>query len=160
VGLLGFSHMAVGVRDLDAALVFYRDALGFEVRRDVVEHWPARGVVPQMSRRAVYLQYADYRDEPSSAFLVLDQQLSRAAEGRAAKLGEVGVNHFGMWVADVDAVIERARKHGFEPVAPPRVLQTSESMGEEPGRYSRGIAFYDPEGNVVQIDQRVPGPQE
>lgn len=87
-----------------------------------------------------------------------EEQLPAEPEGRAAKLGEVGVNHFGMWVADVDTVIERARKYGFEPVAPPRVLQTSDSMGEEPGRYSRGIAFYDPSGNVVQIDQRVPGP--
>jgi catechol 2,3-dioxygenase-like lactoylglutathione lyase family enzyme len=158
VTMIGFSHVAVGVRDMDRALGFYRDALGFEVRRDVIEEWPARGVLPQMSRRAVYLQYVDYLVEPGSTFLVLDQQLSSEPVGGPHKLGELGVNHFGMWVSDLDALVERARSHGCETVAPARVLETSASMGESPGHFSRGVAYYDPEGNVVQIDQRVPGP--
>lgn len=158
--LVGFSHIAVGVRDLDLALVFYRDALGFEVRRDLVETWPARGVVPAMSRRAAYLQYVDYLDAPTSTFLVLDQQIGRDVGGGPAELGELGVNHFGLWVRDLDALISRASACGFTPVAEPRILQTSDTMGEAEGFFHRGIAYLDPDGNVVQVDERIPGPRE
>ena len=35
------SHVAIGVRDMDRALRFYRDALGLRVKLDTTEEIPA-----------------------------------------------------------------------------------------------------------------------
>ena len=39
MGIQAVSHIAVGVRDMDVALPFYTDVLGFELQ----QHWPATG---------------------------------------------------------------------------------------------------------------------
>ena len=70
----GVSHVAIGVRDMDKSLKFYRDLLGLEVRFDATQ--PIGGM-PQLyaspekgTRRAVHLHYGN---GPSSGFLVLSE---------------------------------------------------------------------------------------
>ena len=147
----GVSHVAIGVRDMDASLPFYRDVLGLRVDFDGVEEFGGGEGRPVTRRRAVYLHHTD---DPSSAFLVLDQQLTRELTGGPAELFQVGFHHFGLWVEDVDAVVDRAAQAGFEPVRPPSNADTV-AYGEPPGGVIRTVFFKDPEGNVVQCDQRV-----
>ena len=50
------SHIAVGVRDMDAALGFYRDVLGLRVTADKIEEFPQGPGQAPAQRRAVYLR--------------------------------------------------------------------------------------------------------
>ena len=45
-----FSHVAIGVTDMDRALAFYQDVLGLETAYDAVEDVNQEGVKPQGNR--------------------------------------------------------------------------------------------------------------
>ena len=149
----GVSHVAVGVRDMDAALPFYRDVLGLRVAFDGIEEFgdPAKGAVTR--RRAVYLRHPD-GDGEDAAFLVLDQQLSRDPWGDPARLFQIGLHHFGFWVDDIEAIAQRATDGGVTVIRPPSDGDTA-AYGEPAGGVIRTMFLQDPDGNVVQCDQRV-----
>lgn len=145
------SHVAIGVRDMDRCLPFWTDVVGLHVSLDAIEEFTVGG--EPYRRRGVYLREREGRDEP---FVVLDQQLSAPPQGSAKPLFDIGVHHFGFWVDDIDAIAARARAAGVEIITEPseRGADTA-TYGEPPGGFVRGMFLRDPEGNVVQFDQRV-----
>ncbi len=151
MGIRGVSHIAVGVRDMDAALVFWRDVVGLEVRFDETEEFGTPGGGFYTKRRGVYLRYGSGDDD---SFVVLDQQLSKAPWGRPLELFETGIHHVGLWVDDVDAIAERAIAAGFEPMFKPSNAD-SKDYGEPSGRTIRTMFLNGPDATIVQFDQRV-----
>ena len=147
------SHVAVGVRDMDRALRFYRDVIGLEVRFDDIEEFGGLDGRPGVKRRGVYLRWSD---DPHAPFIVLDEQLTREHSGSGApkELFETGIHHFGFWVDDVDAIADRARTGGVEFVYGPADTDTA-TYGEPAGGTIRFMLVRDADGNVVQVDQRV-----
>lgn len=148
------SHIAIGVRDMEKSLAFYRDVLGMRVTLDETEEFGDGERFPKTRRRGVYLRWDD---DPHAPFVVLDQQLSQEPFGEPAQLFQVGVHHVGFWVDDCDAVAERARAAGLEPMTRPANSDTI-AYGEAPGGKVRTMFLRDPDGNVVQFDQRVAAP--
>jgi glyoxylase I family protein len=152
----GISHAAIGVSNMDRSLHFYRDLLGLRVMRDNPEentgampalfHDPQRG----LQRRGVYLRW---QDGPDAAFLVLSEHPG-APSGAAIKLDQVGIHHFSFWVEDLQAVYERVRAAGVPILLPPTVGDT-EALGEPPGGRILSTLFQDPDGIIVQLDQRL-----
>ena len=142
------SHVAIGVRDMDRSMRFYTDVVGMEVRFDDTEEFGGR---LETKRRGVYLQMAE---DPDATFVVLDQQLAREPFGEPAQMLQVGLHHFGFWVDDVDEVLARAEQAGAPVYAGPFDAD-SKDYGEPPGKTIRTLLLQDPEGNVVQFDQRV-----
>ncbi len=129
------SHFPVLAPDVDAAVAFYRDALGLEVVNDV----------PYGEFRWVTLA------SPASSIgqLVISQPHAGRSEqegDQVAALVALGV--FGPIVFDtddVDAAFERARATGLG-----EVLQEPSDMG-----YGvRDCAFRDPAGNMIRIGQK------
>jgi catechol 2,3-dioxygenase-like lactoylglutathione lyase family enzyme len=151
---LGISHVAVGVSDMDRALAFYTGILGLSVSLSTVEQLSDKQTSgPQRRRRAAYLRWD--HDE-SSGFLVLDERLDHDGDiGRVANVGELGFNHIGFWVTDMDTVLSRARAAGVIVMGEPLTVDSA-AYGEPPGRSVTAVLMKDPDGNVVQIDQRVP----
>ena len=95
------SHIAVGVRDMEAALGFYRDIVGLRVTADKIEEFPQGPGLPPAQRRAVYLRWVD---GPHASFIVLDQQITNEIKGEPAQLFQMGCHHFAFWVDDIDDV--------------------------------------------------------
>ena len=91
-------HIAIAVRDLDAALVFYRDTLGLEVteRREVPEEGVEIAFLPTGEGEIELLQPLD---EESGVARFLE------------KRGE-GLHHICLTVEDVEATMERLRAAG------------------------------------------------
>jgi lactoylglutathione lyase len=145
------SHVAVGVRDMDRSLRFYRDVIGLEVRVDDIEEFGGVEGRPAVKRRGVYLRWSD---DPHAPFIVLDEQLTRDNPLAPKQLFETGIHHFGFWVDDVDAIADRARESGIEFVYGPSEADTV-TYGEPAGGTIRFMLVRDPDGNVVQVDQRV-----
>jgi catechol 2,3-dioxygenase-like lactoylglutathione lyase family enzyme len=145
------SHIAVGVTDMDTSLAFYRDVLGMHVSLDAEEEIPALGESGPMKRRGVYLRWREGEDE---TFIVLDQHLSQEPFGKPARLFQVGIHHFGFWVDDIDGMVERAKAAGISVIGGPGDADTSQ-YGEAAGGKVRSAFMRDPDGNFVQLDQRV-----
>ncbi|MGH8011909.1 MAG: VOC family protein [Candidatus Binataceae bacterium] len=148
------SHIAIGVRDMDKSLRFYRDLLGLEVTLDTMENIggmkalfaePKRG-----QRRAVYLRY---EHGPHTSFIVLSQSPG-ASSGEAIRLDQVGIHHFAFWVDDLRARIERLKEAGVPILAGPIEAATA-AYGEPPGGKVLTALFQDPDGIIVQFDQRL-----
>ena len=151
----GVSHIAVGVSDLGRSVQFYRDVIGMPVVVEEVESFTQGSGMWQMgaSRRAAYIRW---REGPDESFVVLDEwPVERRPAGSPAKLFQVGVHHVGFWVDDIEAAVERARKAGHNVLSAPKEGDTK-AYGEPAGRKVRAAFIEDPDGNIVQLDQRLP----
>jgi catechol 2,3-dioxygenase-like lactoylglutathione lyase family enzyme len=155
MAIRAISHVAVGVRDMERSLRFYRDAIGLRVKLDTIEELPGFGGAEARKRRAVYLGFGG--GGPDASFVVLDQPLSVDAQGEPARLFQTGLHHFSFWVDDIDAVAARARAAGFEVLFEPAVGDTV-AYGEPPGGKVKSTFLRDPDGSYVQLDQRVSAP--
>jgi catechol 2,3-dioxygenase-like lactoylglutathione lyase family enzyme len=148
------SHIAVGVRDMDRSLKFYHDLLGLKVCLDTMENIgglktlfvePMKG-----KRRAVYLRY---EDGPHASFIVLSQN-PQEVPGGAIKLDQVGVHHFAFWVDDLRERVEKLKAAGVPILVPPMESDTI-AYGEPAGKKVLTCLFQDPDGIILQFDQRM-----
>ena len=122
------------VDDHEAALAFYRDALGFEVRQDVSmegARWLTVGP-PAQPELGVVLQTVGVGRPAEDARMLQELQAKGSLSGLVLE------------TADVDSTFETIRATGAE------VLQ--EPMDQPYG--TRDCAFRDPAGNQVRINQR------
>jgi predicted enzyme related to lactoylglutathione lyase len=134
---LSLKYTFLEVDDHEAALAFYRDALGLEVRQDVVmedARWLTVGPASQ-PELGIVLNTAGV-GRPAE-----DAQTLKALLAKGSLAGLV------LETDDVDAAFERVRASGAE------VLQ--EPMDQPYG--TRDCAFRDPSGNQVRINQRDKG---
>jgi catechol 2,3-dioxygenase-like lactoylglutathione lyase family enzyme len=129
---LTLSQCFVLVHDPEAALSFYRDALGLEMRNDVAKgdfRWITVGAASQPGVAIVITNYLN--GSPA------DQD---ALAGLVAKGALNGV-HFH--TDDLDGAFEKVRSAGAEIVEEP----TEQPWG------TRDFAVRDPSGNLIRVDQ-------
>jgi catechol 2,3-dioxygenase-like lactoylglutathione lyase family enzyme len=129
---LTLSQCFVLIHDPDAALAFYRDTLGLDVRMDVAREgfrWITVGASSQPGVAIVLTNYLN--GSPAD---------NEALEALIAKGALNGV-HFRS--DDLDADFQKVRDAGAEIVQEP----TEQPWG------TRDFAVRDPSGNLVRIDQ-------
>jgi catechol 2,3-dioxygenase-like lactoylglutathione lyase family enzyme len=129
---LSLSTCFVIVHDPDAALAFYRDELGLELRNDVAREdfrWITVGAPSQPDVAIVLTNYLSGSPADNDAISAL-----------VAKGALNGVNFH---TDDVDGTFEKLRDSGAEIVQEP----TDQFWG------TRDFAVRDPSGNLVRIDQ-------
>lgn len=122
----------ITVDDVDAAVAFYRDVLGLEVRMDVPQgefRWVTVGSPDQPDVGIVLSNYVDGSPE--------DVAFIRALVAK----GGMNAAHFS--ASDVDAVFAAAQAAGAEIVS---------EVADQPWGV-RDCAFRDPSGNLVRVDQ-------
>ncbi len=121
--------------DPDAALAFYRDALGFEVRNDVEYggmHWITVGPADQPGTSIVLYP-------PAASPGVTDDERRMIAE-MMAKGTYASIN---LATPNLDGTFERLQASGAEVVQEP----TEQPYGV------RDCAFRDPAGNLIRINE-------
>jgi catechol 2,3-dioxygenase-like lactoylglutathione lyase family enzyme len=122
--------------DPDAALAFYRDTLGFEVRNDVGYgglHWITVGPAGQPETSIVLYP-------PFASPGITDDERRTITEMMAK--GTYGI--LTLATTDLDGVFARLEASGAEVVQEP----TDQPYG------IRDCAFRDPAGNLIRINQR------
>jgi len=148
------SHVAIGVRDMERSLRFYRDLLGLEVMSDQTQpigDMPALYAKPETGkRRAVNLRYGK---SPGRGFLVLSERPG-GTPGEAIKLDEVGISHFSWWVDDLRAIHEKLKAAGTKILVAPSEVDPA-GFGETSQHKYLTCLFEDPDGIILQLDQRV-----
>ena len=141
---------------MERSLRFYRDILGLRVARDARETVKVPALLANDQeggqRRAAYLRW---EDGPHATFILL-VQYPKPATGQPPSFDQVGIHHFSFWVGNLLEVFERLKAAGVRVQLPPTEVDTS-LIGEEPGGKVLTTMFEDPDGIVVQIDQRVAG---
>jgi catechol 2,3-dioxygenase-like lactoylglutathione lyase family enzyme len=129
---ISLSQTFIPVHDPDAALGFYRDALGLEVRNDVASdgfRWVTVGAAGQDVDIVLFQPHGGRSQAEGDALLTLVTQGSlQAAIFRAD---------------DLDATFEQVRASGAEILAEP---------ADQPWGV-RDCAVRDPSGNMVRIAQ-------
>ncbi len=150
----GISHVAIGVRDMDRSLKFYRDLLGLEVRFDGMQPiggMPSLYASPDKGqRRAAHLTYGK---GATKGFLVLSERPG-GTPGEAIKLDQVGISHFSWWVDDIRAIHTKLKHAGVKILVPPAETDSG-GYGDAPGKKYLTCLFEDPDGIIVQLDQKV-----
>ncbi|HVV57794.1 MAG TPA: VOC family protein [Gaiellaceae bacterium] len=129
---LTLSTCFVQVHDPDAALAFYRDTLGLEVRNDVANEgfrWISVGSPAQPDVTIVLTNYVNGGPDDNDALTAL--------------LAKGALNGVNFRTDDVDGAFEKVRDTGVEIVQEP----TDQFWG------TRDFALRDPSGNLVRIDQ-------
>ncbi len=132
---IALSTCFVQVHDPDAALGFYRDALGLEVRNDVAyngSRWVTVGSPDQPEISIVLTDYVDGAPQ--------DKEVVAALLAKGAMNGV----HFS--TADLEGLFDKVRAAGAEVVEEP----TDQPWGVRDG------AVRDPSGNLIRINQTVP----
>ena len=144
-------HVAYRCKDASQTMEFYRDVLGLRVTLDTVEG-AFDHAAGTYRRRAAYLRVDD---GPHEFFVVLDQQLDQEPFGRAPRIFQIGTHHFSLWVDDLADLFDRALEHGFRAILRPTEADAAAyGEPEASGRVLTAI-LKDPDGNPVQLDQRL-----
>jgi catechol 2,3-dioxygenase-like lactoylglutathione lyase family enzyme len=129
---LTLSTCFILVHDPEAALAFYRDTLGLELRNDVAREdfrWITVGAASQPGVAIVLTNYLNGSPADSDAL--------------AALIAKGALNGVHFHTDDLDATFEKLRASAAEIVQEP----TDQPWG------TRDLAVRDPSGNLVRIDQ-------
>jgi catechol 2,3-dioxygenase-like lactoylglutathione lyase family enzyme len=143
--VLGMSHVAICVRNLDESLKFYRDLVGLQVVRDDLQDtsmMKLNGVYRDhhAQRRVANLQGGPRSNLPR---LVISEHPGDAISGNPIMLDEVGISHFSFTVPSLDELVQRFSAQGLKPCGP----QITGRRG------TTNVFFRDPDGILVQFDE-------
>jgi catechol 2,3-dioxygenase-like lactoylglutathione lyase family enzyme len=142
VPLLRLTHIGLCVSDLERALRFYRDLLGFQYEHDLgVEGEPTDTLLRlrDVKLQAVYLHRDGVRLE------LLHFASPPAPPARVRPMHERGLTHLSFRVADLDATVAALRAAGE------RVLD--ETIIRFPEFQSAACCIVDPDGQLIELVQ-------
>src|SRR5215831_3904886 len=141
-------HVGIAVKDLQAALAFYRDALGLAV--DAPEDVPSQRV------RAHFIPVGDTTDRgtgtPGVKLELLEATSSDSAIARYIEKRGPGLHHITLRVDDLDAALAQLKVRGVRLV----------DEQPRPGAEGSQVAFIHPSsahGVLVELKQASPEPR-
>jgi catechol 2,3-dioxygenase-like lactoylglutathione lyase family enzyme len=138
--LEGIDHVALAVRDVEAAAKWYIDVLGFERRYDDV--WNGYPVFVMKGNTGLALFPADQARSTSLAAVALParRSLTEAGAKEASSRREIGMRHLAFRATRKNFLIaqEELKRRGIE----------FEFQDHE---ISHSIYFYDPDGHELEI---------
>ncbi len=146
----GLRHAGITVRDLEASLRFYRDALGLEVtvRRDSASpHLSQVTGMPVQSLRKANLALPGTEIDLE----VLEWGGLERRSG-AARACDWGSGHICLYVEDAEALLRRLQGAGYaRDVGPPY------SFTEGPNAGAKALYVTDPDGYVIELYEQSDG---
>jgi catechol 2,3-dioxygenase-like lactoylglutathione lyase family enzyme len=141
----GFFHVGLSVRDMDEALRFYRDALGFEL--ESVGERPGPAVAPVVGVEPERLIVAWLRVPGSDARIELFEYQGIERMSAAARPCDIGYGHFCVYVDDLDLVFERLRAGGYGSRREPFTVESGPHTG------AKAVYATSPDGYNVELYQ-------
>lgn len=150
-----YSHVAIGCTDFERSLRFY-EALGFKVHLRRIERTALMDGAQSTPQGATdrHVAYMQAGSGSETQFLALCYRAGLT--GTPVKLDDIGLNHFSVWVEDLDTVLA-----GLEAAGGKRLMEPFVAEGAGwtlPNDFQvRSVFVEDPDGILVQLDQPLPG---
>jgi lactoylglutathione lyase len=138
---LRFSHLGICVSDLERALGFYRDALGFEVESELrVEGEPAQTLLRlrDVRLRAVYLVRDGLRIE-----LLHYESPGLVGDAGPRPMNQRGLTHLSLRVDDLDTALARLEAHGARALRETRI--------DNAKLRAKAVFATDPDGTLIEL---------
>jgi methylmalonyl-CoA/ethylmalonyl-CoA epimerase len=129
--LTEIDHVAIAVKDLEAAIAYYQEAFGAEVHhREVVDSDGVEEALIKVADSYIQLTAATRPDSPIAKFL--------------ERKGE-GLHHIGYRVDDCGAALEAMKAAGATPI----------DQAPRPGSRGTTVAFVHPKGSLGTLIELV-----
>jgi glyoxylase I family protein len=136
--IVGLHHVAISVSDMDKALEFYTEGLGFElVQQAELENDSKANQVIGLDNINAKMRML----KAPNAFIELWQYSNPEPKDLRSRPCDYGYPHIALQVDDIDAEYERLKGHGME------------FVGEQVHYGDTGAAIYgrDPSGNIIEL---------
>jgi catechol 2,3-dioxygenase-like lactoylglutathione lyase family enzyme len=150
------AHVGITVRDMDKAIAFYRDRLGFKLLGDVIiagEEADRLTRLKGTKLRAVYVRSEkDLEGPPVELLHFIEPRIG--GETPYARLTNPGITEIAFWVKDIEKVYEDLSSQGVEFYSPPQLFEL-----EGYGRV-KAVYFWDPDGTTLELLQIVKDEQK
>ena len=147
MSVTGFFHAGVTVSDMDAALRFYRDALGLEVISDGSASGSTAARIWALDPGQVRVVFL--RVPGSDAVVELFEFSGVERHGASARPVDYGAGHFCLFVDDAEEMLARLTAAGFRSRAGEVV-----TIGRGPHAGAKAVYMIDPDGYHVELYQR------
>lgn len=142
--VLGADHTGITVRNLEDSLRFWRDILGFELSHRAHQEGKLAEEITGVG--GAEIQLAVLR-APGHKIELLQYLTPPQRKASALRPCDLGAAHVALLVDDLDAVLARIQKFGWEPAGKPQTLQ----VGPNAGR--RVVYVRDPDGTTIELMQ-------
>ena len=145
------AHVGITVRDMDKAITFYRDTLGFRVLGDVMIEGEAADRLTRLQGtklRAVYVRSENDLKGPPIELLHFLEPAPDAGEPYA-RLTNPGITEVAFWAKDIEQTYEKLHAQGVEFYSPPQLFEL-EGYGKV-----KAVYFWDPDGTTLELLQVV-----
>jgi catechol 2,3-dioxygenase-like lactoylglutathione lyase family enzyme len=143
--ILGADHTGITVSDLERALSFWRDVLGFELSHRAHQSGTMASEitgVPGAELSLAVVKAPGHKIELLQYHAPADRKLR--SEFRPCDLGAA---HIALTVDDIDAVVEKIAASGWKAAGKPQTL----TMGPNAGK--RVLYVRDPDGSTIEFMQ-------
>jgi catechol 2,3-dioxygenase-like lactoylglutathione lyase family enzyme len=138
--ILSVAHTGITVSDMDRTLGFFRDVLGFPVTLVRRQQGETFARITGICDPVIDIAYVD---APGHKLEILHYRQPAEHATSTLRPCDNGHLHLAFAVRDIDAVAERVRRAGYEPVG------KAPTVDEDGG--IRGIYTYGPDGLVIEF---------
>lgn len=136
----GLRHVGIVVKDMEKALYFYRDLLGFKIVKKMQESGNYIDALCGVKNISVITVKLSADDNNSIELLYFNSPVSKNNEARG--LTDTGFSHISCTVKNIDAIYERLSKTGIRFNSLPQVSSDG---------YAKVVFCRDPEGNFIEF---------
>ena len=137
----GIRHTGIVVRDLEKALYFYRDLLGFKIVKKTRESGDYIDTVCGLKNASVVIAKLSSDDNNLIELLCFSSPASESS-AVAGSLTDKGFTHISFTVENIDVIYESLNKAGICFNSSPQVSADG---------YAKVVFCRDPEGNFIEL---------
>lgn len=134
-------HMGIVVDNLDDALSFYVDLLGFKVKNRNEESGPFIVAILGFQEASVTTVKLE---APDGNLIELLRYKSPVGKRVQRNINDLGLSHIALTVGDLDSVCESLMEAGGQFISPPMV---------NPEKTAKVVFCRDPQGNILELVQ-------
>lgn len=145
------AHIGITVRDMDKALHFYRDLLGFAVLGDVMIAGDEADVLTREKGVKLRVVYVRSEKDVKGPPLELLHFVEPAGDGKTPypRLTNPGITEVAFWVRDIEQTYTELRERGVKFFSPPQLFELK-GYGK-----AKAVYLWDPDGTTLELIQNV-----
>ena len=138
-------HVGVVVKDLETSLHFYKDLLGFKIRKEMEEECPYIDIV--LGLKNVRLKTVKLMPPPGGGGIELLYYYSPGSPQRTpCAIHERGISHFALTIENLDQEYDRLLQQGVKFNSSPQI---------DPDGGAKVVFCQDPDGNHIELTEEL-----